>query len=63
MKVTIKCPKCGAEVGTHDGKSEINLTRQCKHCRKRVVFNPKTGLCKLKPLAPRQTSSGVTFGV
>lgn len=63
MGISIYCPKCGRKVGTHDGKSTINLTRQCKNCKKRVVFNRFTGETRVRPLVKRTTSSGVTFGV
>ena len=63
MGISIYCPKCGRTVGTHDGKSKINLTRQCKNCKIRVVFNRITGEARVKPLTKRTTSSGVTFGV
>lgn len=63
MGISIYCPKCGRKVGTHDGKSKINLTRQCKNCKIRVVFNRITGEARVRPLTNRTTSSGVTFGV
>lgn len=63
MVISIYCPKCGRKVGTHDGKSKINLTRQCKNCKIRVVFNRITGEAMVRPLTKRTTSSGVTFGV
>lgn len=63
MGISICCPKCGRKVGTHDGKSKINLTRQCKNCKIRVVFNRITGEARVRPLTKRTTSSGVTFGV
>lgn len=63
MVISIYCPKCGRKVGTHDGKSKINLTRQCKNCKIRVVFNRITGEERVRPLTKRTTSSGVTFGV
>lgn len=63
MVISIYCPKCGLKVGTHDGKSKINLTRQCKNCKIRVVFNRTTGEARVRPLTKRTTSSGVTFGV
>lgn len=58
---TIYCPKCGRKVGIYDGKSSTNLISKCKHCRKQVIYDIKTGETKVKPLPQRTTSSGVTF--
>lgn len=58
---TIYCPSCGRKVGTYDGRSTINQIVNCKKCRKRVVYHVGNGVTEIKPIPPRNCSSGVTF--
>lgn len=57
----IICPSCLRKVGTYDGRSTINFAARCPRCNKRVIYNIKTGMTELKPLAERTTGSGMTF--
>jgi endogenous inhibitor of DNA gyrase (YacG/DUF329 family) len=57
----VYCPKCGKKVGTYDGKASMNLVCRCNECRKKVVYDIKTGQTRVKPLPRRSTSSGVVF--
>ena len=58
---TIYCPRCGRKVATHDGRSTMNISVECRKCHKKVVFYPENGKTKLKSLTIRSTSSGMTF--
>ena len=58
---TIYCPRCGRKVATWDGRSSMNISVNCKKCRKRVVYNVDTGTTELKKILQRTTSSGMTF--
>lgn len=58
---TIYCPKCGHAVCHYDGKQTTNPTCKCEKCNKLVVYDIKTGETKLKPVPPRNTSSGMVF--
>lgn len=60
MEITIYCPLCKRKVGTHDGHSTIPKVIDCRKCRKRVVYNPKSGT-SVKDIPMRNSSSGVTF--
>lgn len=35
---TIYCPRCGRKVATHDGRSTMNISVECRKCHKKVVF-------------------------
>ena len=37
---TIYCPRCGRKVATHDGRSTMNISVECRKCHKKVVFYP-----------------------
>lgn len=58
---TIYCPRCHRAVATYDGRSTINVIARCKKCRKRVVYHIDTGETEVKPIPPRNCSSGMTF--
>ena len=58
---TIYCPRCGRKVATWDGRSSMNISVNCKKCRKRVVSHVDTGTTELKKILQRTTSSGMTF--
>lgn len=58
---TIYCPKCKRKVAIYDGKSTINVIVNCKKCRKRVVYYVDTEEIEIKPIPPRNCSSGMTF--
>lgn len=58
---TIYCPRCGRKVATYDGRSTINVIANCKKCKERVVYHVDTGETEIKPIPPRNTSSGMTF--
>jgi endogenous inhibitor of DNA gyrase (YacG/DUF329 family) len=58
---TIYCPRCGRKVATHDGRSTMNISVECRKCHKKVVFYPENGKTELKSLPIRSTSSGMTF--
>lgn len=58
---TILCPKCGRKVATYDGRSTINVVARCNNCRKRVVYHVDTEEIEIKPIPPRNTSSGTVF--
>ena len=45
---TIYCPRCGRKVATWDGRSSMNISVNCKKCRKRVVYHVDTGTTELK---------------
>lgn len=57
----IYCPSCSRRVSRWDGKATIEIIANCKKCKKRIVFNPRSGNIKIKPIPPRTTSSGMTF--
>lgn len=57
----IYCPRCGRKVATYDGRSTINVIANCKKCRKRVVYYVDTKKAEIKPIPPRNCSSGKTF--
>lgn len=58
---TIYCPRCGRKVATWDGRSSMNISVNCKKCRKRVVYHVDTETTELKKIVQRTTSSGMTF--
>jgi endogenous inhibitor of DNA gyrase (YacG/DUF329 family) len=58
---TIYCPRCGRKVATHDGRSTMQISIECRKCHKKVVFYPENGKTELKSLPFRATSSGMTF--
>ena len=45
---TIYCPRCGRKVAVWDGRSSMNISVNCKKCRKRVVYHVDTGTTELK---------------
>ena len=45
---TIYCPRCGRKVATHDGRSTMNISVECRKCHKKVVFYPENGKTKFK---------------
>lgn len=47
---TIYCPRCGRKVATWDGRSSMNISVNCKKCRKRVVYHVDTGTTELKKI-------------
>ena len=55
------CPRCGRKVAIWDGRSSMNISVNCKKCRKRVVYHVDTGTTELKKILQRTTSSGMTF--
>ncbi len=61
MKETILCPACGWKAGEYDGKAKTTLEYRCKHCNKRVVFNPVNRKIEAKRIPDRKTSSGLRF--
>lgn len=58
---TIYCPKCNRKVATYDSRSKSNVIVNCKKCRKRVVYHVENGEIEIKPIPPRNCSSGMTF--
>lgn len=58
---TIYCPRCNRKVGTWDGRSTINIVAKCNKCKKRVVYHVDTGKTEIKPIPPRNCSSGMIF--
>ena len=58
---TIYCPRCGRKVAVWDGRSSMNVSVNCKKCRKRVVYYVDTRTTELKKIVQRTTSSGMTF--
>lgn len=57
----IYCPSCNRKVCTWDGRSTINIVSKCNKCKKRVVYHVDTGKTEIKPISPRNCSSGMTF--
>lgn len=45
---TIYCPRCGRKVATHDGRSTMQISVECRKCHKKVVFYPENGKTELK---------------
>lgn len=60
-KKRIYCQRCHRAVATYDGRSTINVIANCKQCKKRVVYHVDTGETEIKPIPPRNCSSGMTF--
>lgn len=60
-KKIIYCPRCNRKVGTWDGRSTINIVSKCNKCKKQVVYHVNTGETEIKPIPPRNCSSGMTF--
>lgn len=58
---TIYCPSCGRVACHYDGKQINNPMAKCKKCRKLIVYNVATGETEIKPIPPRNCSSGMTF--
>lgn len=58
---TIYCPRCKRKVNVWDGRSTINVTGNCRKCKKRVVYCVATGEVKIKNIPERKTSSGMIF--
>lgn len=58
---TIYCPRCGRKVAVWDGRFSMNISVNCKKCRKRVVYHVDTGTTELKKIVQRTTSSGMMF--
>lgn len=56
----IYCPQCKKKIGTYDGQSSINLIMHCKTCKKRIVYYVDTDEIEIKPIPPRNCSSGLT---
>ena len=59
--IKIYCPGCGRLI--FDNKKYIGyyLERKCKKCKKLVVFNSEEDRVVMKPIPPRNTSSGMRF--
>lgn len=57
----IICPLCKRVIGTYDGKSTTNKVVDCRKCRKRIVYYVANGVTKVRPIPPRNCSSGITF--
>ena len=57
----IYCPGCNRKVGTWDGRSTMNVIANCRKCNKRVVYRIETGKMEIKPIPPRNCSSGMIF--
>ncbi len=62
MKITIYCPSCGRKSMIYDGKATMPKSKECKKCKKIVVYNPLNGTTKLFDKKQRQTSSGYILG-
>lgn len=56
----IYCPQCKKKVGTYDGRSTINLIIDCGRCQKRIVYYVNADEIEVKPMPPRNCSSGLT---
>ena len=55
------CPRCKTRVATYDGRSTTDVVANCRKCKVRVIYRIGTQKIELKPIPPRDCSSGVTF--
>lgn len=58
---TICYPQCESAVIHYDGRSKIDRIANCKKRRKRTIYHVDSGKTKIKPIFPRNCSSGITF--
>lgn len=59
--VKIYCPNCKRKVANYNKFSTMPLVRNCKKCKKQIIYYPETGEIKVKKIPQRNTSSGITF--
>lgn len=60
-KLELYCPKCGRQVFNDKDFIGYYIERKCKKCNKLVVYNSEDGRVVMKPIPPRNTSSGMRF--
>ena len=58
---TIYCPICKQKVAKYDGHSAMNVIVNCKKCNMQVVYWVEEQKTKIRPIPPRNTSSGMRF--
>ena len=56
---SIYCPKCGRKVGSHDGKSSMNVKVKCTKCNRLVVYHVESGETTQEKMQIRTTGSGL----
>ena len=58
---SIFCPRCNRRVAFYDGKTKVNVSADCRKCKKRVIYCIDRDEAILKDIPARKTSSGLTF--
>ena len=61
MEITIYCPMCKRKVMKHDGIGTLLIAKDCKKCKNRVIYNPRTRETNIRKISERTTSSGMNF--